>query len=100
MKKILRFFYADSIHWQTNDARGLCVLMSYEKKYQSEIWFYFRENIKFVIMAKPIKITEPIEGRASWFFNQAISNVEKNKVSDVERQRIFSLVERVLAKSK
>jgi hypothetical protein len=51
-------------------------------------------------MAKPIKITEPIEGKASWLFNQAISNVETHKVSDAERQRIFSLVERVLSKSK
>ena len=51
-------------------------------------------------MANPIKITEPIEGKASWLFNHAISNVEKHKVSDTERQRIFSLVERVLSKSK
>lgn len=49
-------------------------------------------------MATPIKLTPAIKNEASVKFNKQLADVKK--VSSIEKQRIMSLVDRVLSKSK
>jgi hypothetical protein len=51
-------------------------------------------------MATPIKITPVLRGRSATRFTEQLLANEKNKVPASERARIFSLVERILSKSK
>jgi hypothetical protein len=51
-------------------------------------------------MATPIKITPVLKGKSAVRFTEQLLADEKNKVSASEKARIFSLVERILSKSK
>lgn len=51
-------------------------------------------------MATPIKITPPLSGRQSRNFNKKISETSKKRVSDEDKNRIFTLVDKILSNKK
>jgi hypothetical protein len=51
-------------------------------------------------MATPIKITPILSGRASKRFNQQLEAQKNDRISAEEKHRMFSLLERILAKKK
>lgn len=51
-------------------------------------------------MATPINITPTLKNASSIKFNQQLEAQKDKKVPQVEKDRIFSLVEKVLSKSK
>lgn len=51
-------------------------------------------------MATPIKITPILKGEAAERFTKRLLADEKNKIPASEKARIFSLVEKILSKSK
>jgi hypothetical protein len=51
-------------------------------------------------MATPIKITPTLKNESSAKFNRQLEEQRSNKVPQVEKERIFSLVAQVLSKSK
>ncbi|WP_194140528.1 hypothetical protein [Flavobacterium hungaricum] len=50
-------------------------------------------------MATTIKITPVVEGLESKKFNTTISSSKTNKISEEKKAKIFSLVNKVLAKN-
>jgi hypothetical protein len=50
-------------------------------------------------MAAPIKVTPVLSGAQSKHFNQSLKS-NSEKVSDAEKSRILSLVEKVLSQNK
>lgn len=50
------------------------------------------------IMATTIKITPIVKGKESERFNAAIATNKTNKISEEKKAKIFSLVNKVLAK--
>ncbi len=53
-----------------------------------------------IIMATPIKITPRLSGRQSYNFNVKIAETSKNRESKETRERISSIVEKVLSEKK
>lgn len=51
-------------------------------------------------MASPISITPTLKGNASVEFNRKLEAQKADKVPPAEKDRIFSLVDRILKKSK
>lgn len=49
-------------------------------------------------MATTIKITPAIQGIESKKFNEAIAESKTNKISEAKKAKIFSLVNRIIAK--
>lgn len=59
---------------------------------------YFDEILKRIVMAKPTAYTPDIKDKASEIFNQKLQELKNVKEPDEVKDRIFSLVDRVLAK--
>jgi hypothetical protein len=51
-------------------------------------------------MATPIKITPPLSGKQSRKFNEQLAVTSTKRLSAEEKNRIFSLVEKVLSNQK
>lgn len=51
-------------------------------------------------MATPIKITPPLTGKQSLRFNERIAESSKKRLSTSDKNRIFTLVEKVLSGKK
>jgi len=48
-------------------------------------------------MSTTINITPIVKGKESKRFNEVISSSKKNKISEVKKEKIFTLVKKVLA---
>jgi hypothetical protein len=51
-------------------------------------------------MATPIKITPPLSGSQSRKFNQKLAETSRKRVSEDDKKRIFTLVEKILSNKK
>ncbi|MBS7256235.1 hypothetical protein [Flavobacterium branchiicola] len=49
-------------------------------------------------MATTIKVTPTVKGKESERFNAAISNSKTNKISEEKKDKIFSLVNKIMSK--